>query len=243
MKSVVPLIGFAAYSGTGKTTLLEQLIPLLRSRGLHVAVVKHAHHDFDIDSPGKDSFRLRQAGAQQMLVASHKRSALITEFDDGAVDPSLPLLLQQLNMESLDLILVEGFRHEPISKIELHRPALGKPLIFPDDSNVMAVATDGPLVVATTLPLLDINDAVAIAEFICVQVLAMAVVDASHCPLCGELNVCGRVADSSCARCWCQVVQIPQGLLAQIPAAAQMRACICRGCVAEYRLENPATLL
>ncbi len=239
IKGVVPLIGFAAYSGTGKTTLLEQLIPVLRSRGLRVAVVKHAHHDFDIDAPGKDSFRLRQAGAQQMLVASHKRSALITEFDDGAVDPSLPLLLQQLNMESLDLILVEGFRHEPIPKIELHRPALGKPLIFPDDSNVMAVATDGPLAVATELSLLDINDVVAMAEFICVQVLAMAAVDASRCPLCGELNVCGRVADSRCESCWCQTVQIPQGLLAQVPMPARMRACICRRCVDAFNRRNP----
>lgn len=239
MSAVVPMIGFAAFSGTGKTTLLEQLIPILKRRGLRLAVIKHAHHDFDIDTPGKDSFRLRQAGAQQTLVASHKRSALITEFEGGAAEPPLPLLLRQLNMDSLDLVLVEGFRHEPIPKIELHRPALGKPLLFPEDMNVLAVATDGPLAVATELPLLDLNDAVMVAEFICVQLLGMTVVDASRCPLCGESNGCARVADSRCERCWCQTLEIPQGLLAQIPLAARLRACLCRRCVERYNSRNP----
>jgi molybdopterin-guanine dinucleotide biosynthesis protein MobB len=238
MNSVVPLIGFAAYSATGKTTLLEQLIPILKSRGLRVAVIKHAHHGFDVDLPGKDSFRLRQAGAQQTLVASGKRSVLITEFDDECTEPSLPLLLQQLHMESLNLILVEGFRHEPIPKIELHRPGLGKPLIFPDDEHVIAVATDGPLASATHLPLLDLNDAVVIAEFICVQLLGMVAVDAGRCPLCGELNYCGRVEDSRCEGCWCQAVTIPPRLLEEIPAAARMRACLCRRCVDDYTVHN-----
>ncbi len=239
MKHIAAMIGFAAYSGTGKTTLLEQLIPALKSRGLRVAVIKHAHHDFDIDQPGKDSHRLRQAGAQQMLVASHQRSALITEFAAGAGHPSLPLLVQQLDMAALDLVLVEGFRHEPIPKIELHRPSLGKPLIFPTDKNVIAVATDGPLAVATALPLLDINDVVAMAEFICTQLLGMAVIDASRCPLCGESNQCGRVADNQCDNCWCQAEKIPEGLLVQIPAAARMRACLCRRCVDAYNRRNP----
>ncbi len=236
MKSIVPLLGFAAYSGTGKTTLLEQLIPILRRRGVRLAVVKHAHHDFDIDLPGKDSFRLRQAGAQQTLVASQKRSALVTEFDEGAADPSLRLLLQQLDMSVLDLILVEGFRHEPIPKIELHRAALGKPLIFPDDKYVIAVATEGALV--TTLPLLDINDVAAVAEFICVQFLNVAL-DAGCCPLCGEANRCPRVDDVGCNSCWCQVVNIPQGLLERIPAALRMRACVCQRCVDLYNDNNP----
>jgi molybdopterin-guanine dinucleotide biosynthesis protein MobB len=239
MKFDVPLIGFAAWSGVGKTTLLEQLIPILKSRGVRVAVVKHAHHEFDIDLPGKDSFRLRKAGAQQMLVASAKRSALITEYNDERTEPSLPLLLQQLNCATIDLVLVEGFRHESIAKIELHRPSLNRPLIFPEDENVIAVATDESLVSATTLPLLDLNDAVAIAEFICVNVLGMAEVDASRCPLCGELNRCAREVDSRCQSCWCQSAAIPAGLLEQIPAAARMRACVCQSCVAEYKRRNP----
>ena len=235
----VPLIGFAAWSGTGKTTLLEQLIPILKSRGVRVAVVKHAHHEFDIDVPGKDSFRLRQAGAQQTLVASAKRSALITEYNDERTESSLPLLLQQLNGSTIDLVLVEGFRHEPIAKIELHRPSLNKPLIFPEDDNVIAVATDETLTVTTDLPLLDLNDAVDVAEFICVRVMGMAAIDASRCPLCGELNRCEREVDSRCQSCWCQTAGIPQGLLERVPAVARMRACICQRCVAEYKKSNP----
>ena len=239
MKFDLPLIGFAAWSGVGKTTLLEQLIPILKSRGVRVAVVKHAHHEFDIDLPGKDSFRLRQAGAQQTLVASAKRSALITEYNDERTEPSLSLLLQQLNCATIDLVLVEGFRHEPIAKIELYRPSLNRPLIFPEDENVVAVATDDARAVKTDLPLLDLNDAVDVAEFISVRILGMAPVDASRCPLCGELNRCAREADSRCQSCWCQSAAIPPGLLEQIPAAARMRACVCQRCVAEYKRCNP----
>ena len=237
MEAVAPLIGFAAYSGTGKTTLLEQLIPLLRGRAIRLAVIKHAHHNFDIDMPGKDSFRLRKAGAQQTLVASHKRSVLITEFEGDAPDPSLPLLLQQLNMASLDLILVEGFRHEPIPKIELHRPALKKPLIFPEDKNVIAVATDGPLAAETTLPLLNINDVEEIASFICLALLGRSV-DASCCPLCGESNHCPRIEDADCKNCWCQTAQIPQGLLEKIPPPLRMRACLCQRCIIAYHQDD-----
>lgn len=229
LKSGVPLIGFAAWSGAGKTTLLERLIPMLKERGLRLALIKHAHHDFDIDQPGKDSYRLRKAGAQQTLVASARRSALITEFDDGAAEPSLPRLLQQLDLAHLDLVLVEGFRHEPIPKIELHRASLGKPLIFPEDKNIIAVACDTPL--AAALPQLDLNDVAALADFISGWLAEMEGVDASHCPLCGADNGCGRVADSRCNSCWCQEVEIPPPLLERVPPAARMRACICRRCI------------
>jgi len=161
-----PLLGFAAWSGTGKTTLLEQLVPLLVARGLRVAVVKHAHHDFDIDVPGKDSYRMRKAGARQVMVASRRRWALVTEHDDGRAEPRLAELLPQLDHAQLDLILVEGFKHEAIPKIELHRPALGKPLLYPDDPQVIAVATDAPLASAPPLPLLNLNTPEEVADFV-----------------------------------------------------------------------------
>jgi molybdenum cofactor guanylyltransferase/molybdopterin-guanine dinucleotide biosynthesis protein MobB len=162
----VPLLGFAAWSGTGKTTLLEQVIPLLTARGLRVAVVKHTHHDFDIDTPGKDSWRVRKAGAQQVLVASRRRWALITEQDDGRADPRLDELLARLDQRQLDLILVEGFRHEAIPKIELHRAALNKPLLYPEDPHIVALATDGPLAAPAPIPLLDLNAPAQVAEFV-----------------------------------------------------------------------------
>lgn len=159
-------IGFAAWSGTGKTTLLEAVVARLQARGLRVAVIKHAHHDFDIDQPGKDSHRLRQAGARQVMVASRRRWALITEHDDGRPEPRLGELLPQLDQSHLDLILVEGFKHEPIAKIEVHRPSLGKPLLYPHDPQVIAVASDGPLATAPDRPLLDLNDPDAVCDFI-----------------------------------------------------------------------------
>lgn len=159
------LIGFAAWSGTGKTTLLEAVVTCLQARGYRVAVVKHAHHDFDIDQPGKDSHRLRQAGARQVMVASRRRWALITEHDDGRPEPRLAELLPQLDTEHLDFVLVEGFKHEPIPKIELHRSALGKPLIYPDDAHFIAIASDAQVANAG-LPLLDINNPDAVADFL-----------------------------------------------------------------------------
>ena len=137
----VPVLGFAAYSGTGKTTLLVKLIPLLIERGIRVALIKHAHHDCDIDIPGKDSYELRKAGAGQVLIASDKRQALLTE---AAVteDPGLEDLVNRLDLTGVDLVLVEGFRHAAFPKIELRKPSLNKNLIFPDDQDVIAVATD-----------------------------------------------------------------------------------------------------
>lgn len=160
-----PLLGFAAYSGTGKTTLLEKLIPPLHQRGLRLAVVKHAHHDFDIDHPGKDSYRLRKAGAEQTLVASARRWALITETGDEG-DPALDTLLRHLDQDQLDLVLVEGFKHESFPRIELHRPAMGRPLLYPQDSSIIAIATDEPLPEPPAIEHLDLNDVPAIAAFV-----------------------------------------------------------------------------
>lgn len=158
-----PVLGLAAWSGTGKTTLLVRLLPLLHAQGLRIGVLKHAHHDFDIDHPGKDSFALRKAGAEQMLIASNRRWALMVETPVQK-EVSLIEMLGHLDRRSLDLILVEGFRHEPFPKIELHRVELGKPLLFPDDPSIMAVATDGPI--TTLLPQLNLNDPAAIGAFI-----------------------------------------------------------------------------
>lgn len=163
--SPTPLIAFVAHSGTGKTTLLEKLLPALRRHGLRIAAIKHTHHRFDIDQPGKDSHRLRSAGAQQVMVASGQRWALITEHESRP-EPALAELLRHLDHARLDLILVEGFKHEPVPKIELHRPALGKPLLFPQDPNIIALACDAAPEVETTLPQLDINDVEQIAEFV-----------------------------------------------------------------------------
>ena len=164
MTNTTPILGFAAFSGTGKTTLLEKLIPQLAGEGVRIAMVKHAHHEFDIDKPGKDSYRLRKAGAHQMLIASSQRQALITE-NNTRQEPSLDELIAQLNMDNIDLVLVEGFKHLPFPKIELHRKALGKPLLYIEDSNVIAVASDH-LVDTGELPTLDINDISAITAFI-----------------------------------------------------------------------------
>ena len=138
----LPVLGFCAYSGTGKTTLLTRLIPLLKARGLRIGVVKHAHHSFEVDHAGKDSFKLRASGAEQMLVASRDRIAWIRETPERGQEPALSDILDTLEPGCLDLILVEGFKRAPIPKIELHRQKLGKPLIHPRDPNVIAVATD-----------------------------------------------------------------------------------------------------
>lgn len=163
--SPVPLLGFAAFSGTGKTTLLRALLPLLKERGLRVGVIKHAHHTFDIDVPGKDSYELRRAGAAQMLVASRHRWALVTETP-GSQEPRLAELLSYLSADTLDLVLVEGFKAETFPKIELHRPSLGHPLLCHTDPSVIAIATDAPLPDAPSLPLLDLNDPAGIMAFV-----------------------------------------------------------------------------
>ncbi len=159
-----PVLGFSAYSGTGKTSLLVKLLPLMKLQGLRVAMIKHTHHDFDIDKPGKDSFELRKAGAGQVLVSSAVRSALITEYEIQ-VEPKLNDLINRLDLKNTDLILVEGYRHLSFPKIELHRPTIGKPLIYPDDDSVVAVASDEKISTGG-LPLLNLNVAEEVAGFI-----------------------------------------------------------------------------
>jgi molybdopterin-guanine dinucleotide biosynthesis protein MobB len=171
--SDTPVVGFVAYSGTGKTTLLEQLIPLLSQGGVRLAMIKHAHHEFDIDQPGKDSYRLRKAGARQMLITSSRRWALMVE-NPLEEEPSLQASIDRLDHGELDLILVEGFKHEAYAKIELYRPSLGKEPIYPGDEHVVAVATDQPEALDTKLPILDINAPGAIANFLLAHYLGRA---------------------------------------------------------------------
>ena len=160
------VVGFAGYSGSGKTTLVEKLIPALRLRGLRVSIVKHAHHKFDIDHPGKDTFRHREAGAFEVVVASSQRLALMREFEQPA-----ELTVHQLIAElygGVDWVLVEGFKHSDLLKIEVWRAASGKPTRYLDDDFVVAIATDSPaqLPVAPLRPVLDLNDADAVADFL-----------------------------------------------------------------------------
>lgn len=164
--TVVPVLGFVAYSGSGKTTLLAHLIPELKSRGLRIGVIKHAHHNFDIDKPGKDSYVLRQAGAQQTLVASKNRWALMVETPDKNSDPSLPELIGQLDQNQLDLIMVEGFKHAHFPKLEINRAELNKPLLCHQDPDIIAVITDRPSDIAGDTTVLDINNHEQIVQYI-----------------------------------------------------------------------------
>jgi molybdopterin-guanine dinucleotide biosynthesis protein B len=159
--NLMKVFGFAGYSGSGKTTLIERLIPLFTRRGLSVSLIKHTHHGFDIDRPGKDSFRFRDAGAAEVLLAGGQRWALMHELRDEA-EPTLEDQLARLT--PVDLVLVEGFRNTDIPKIEVHRPVAGHSLLHDKFPNVIAVASDEPLDCA--LPRLDLNDPLAIAAFI-----------------------------------------------------------------------------
>ncbi|MGR9072211.1 MAG: molybdopterin-guanine dinucleotide biosynthesis protein B [Gammaproteobacteria bacterium] len=161
----IPIFGFAAFSGAGKTTLLTHLIPLLKIRGLKIGLIKHSHHSFEIDKPGKDSFRFREAGARSVMLVSRYRRAVITEFENPH-EPRLDEQLRQLDQSDLDLILVEGFKSENFPKIEIHRPALNKPLLYPYDSSIIAVASDCKMSLPEPLVFLDINNPAEIAEFI-----------------------------------------------------------------------------
>lgn len=155
------IFGFAGYSGSGKTTLIEKLVPLFSARGLRVSLVKHAHHTFDVDQPGKDSYRHRHAGCQEVLVTSSRRWALMHELR-GAPEPELAAQIARLS--PCDLLLVEGFKREAIPKLEVYRAVVGEPTIHPHDANVVAVASDQRI--DTRLPQLDLNDAPAIAAFV-----------------------------------------------------------------------------
>lgn len=155
------VIGMAGWSGSGKTTLVEQLIPHFTARGLRVSVIKHAHHGFDLDKPGKDSYRHREAGAVQVLMLSNDRWVLMHELR-GAPEPTLDEQLRLL--APCDLVLIEGYKEAAVPKIEIHRPALGKPPLWPDNPHVIAVASDADL--ECPLPRLPLNDPATIAAFI-----------------------------------------------------------------------------
>jgi len=161
----LPLLGFAAFSGMGKTTLIKQLLPILSDKGLRIGMIKHAHHALDIDYPGKDSYELRKAGAEQMLVVSRSQVAWVQDLKDGRAEPNLQEALDLLNTDSLDMVLVEGFKQASFSKIELHRNGLHKPLLYPDDSNIIAFASESPPV---DLPIkwINLNKPEAMAAFI-----------------------------------------------------------------------------
>jgi molybdopterin-guanine dinucleotide biosynthesis protein B len=155
------VLGISGWSGSGKTTLITRLIPVLRKRGLRVVVIKHAHHAFDIDIPGKDSFQHRAAGATEVIIASARRVAQVTELQDAS-EPRLADLLRRAS--PCDLVLVEGFKRSPIPKLEVYRAEVGEPLIHPHDHNVVAIASDKR--VETTIPQLDLNAPEEIAAFV-----------------------------------------------------------------------------
>ena len=159
------VVGFSGYSGSGKTTLVEQIIVRLKAAGQRVSVVKHAHHAFDIDHVGKDSWRHRQAGASEVVIASDRRMAKMREFDVPGT-PTVHALIAELN--DCDWVLVEGFKHAELRKIEVWRACAAKPALYPDDRHVIAICTDSPaqLPHPTQLPVLDLNDPDTVAEFL-----------------------------------------------------------------------------
>jgi molybdopterin-guanine dinucleotide biosynthesis adapter protein len=156
------IIGLAGWSGSGKTTLIVRLLPELTRRGIRVSTMKHAHHGFDVDQPGKDSYRHREAGATEVLVASDKRWALMHEHR-GEEEPTAAQLVA--HMSPVDLLIVEGFKRESHDKLEIHRRETGKPLLYPQDSRIVAVLSD-ELLAACPLPVIDIDDIAAVADFV-----------------------------------------------------------------------------
>jgi molybdopterin-guanine dinucleotide biosynthesis protein B len=154
------IMGIAGFSGSGKTTLIEKMIPVFVREGVRVSLIKHAHHEFDIDQPGKDSYRHRHAGCTEVLISSSKRWALMHELR-GAAEPSLQEQLKHLS--PCDLVIVEGYKSEPIPKVEVHRRSGNTPLLHPEDAHVVAIATDEPLDAA--LPQFDLDDAEGVARF------------------------------------------------------------------------------
>ena len=163
--AVVPILGFSAKSGTGKTTLLAVLIPLLAKQGVRTGLIKHSHHNFEIDKPKKDSYRLRKAGATPVMLVSAYRRAIITEFNT-ATEPQLDVQLKAFDQSEIDIILVEGFKRENFPKIELSRACLKQPFFYPTDSSIIAVASDYPITLPSSLYALDINQPEQIMDFI-----------------------------------------------------------------------------
>jgi molybdopterin-guanine dinucleotide biosynthesis protein B len=166
------VVGFAGWSGAGKTTLIVKLIPELNRRGLSVSTIKHGHHNFDLDQPGKDSYEHRAAGAEEVLVASANRVALMRELR-GAPEPSLAELLRLL--KDVDLVLVEGFKRDPLPKIEIFRAANGKPPLFPDDRNIVALISD-VAAPATGLPQASIDDLTGVADLVLAHARSVATI-------------------------------------------------------------------
>ncbi len=162
----IPVLGFVAPSGAGKTTLLRKLIPLLKAEGIRLAVIKHSHHHFEIDQPGKDSYVLRHAGADQVLLASREGWALMVETPNNETDAQLNEMIGHLDQGALDLILVEGFKHASFPKIELHRQELEKPALFPADDDIIAVASSSPLATTGAVENLNLNRETDILHFI-----------------------------------------------------------------------------
>jgi molybdopterin-guanine dinucleotide biosynthesis protein MobB len=163
--ALIPVLCFVAFSGTGKTTLLTQIIPELKKHGLRIALIKHSHHDFEVDQPGKDSFRLRAAGASPVLLVSPYRRVIITEFSE-LNEPDLDDQLASIDQTKIDIVLVEGFKHSRYSKIELHRQSLNKPLLYPNDPSIIAVASDSSPNLPVHLKALDINNKADCINFI-----------------------------------------------------------------------------
>jgi molybdopterin-guanine dinucleotide biosynthesis protein B len=155
------VFGFAGWSGSGKTTLIEKLIPLFVARGIKVSLIKHAHHTFDVDQPGKDSYRHRHAGCQEVLVSSSRRWALVHELR-GAPEPGFAELIERVS--PCDLLLIEGFKREKVPKLEIYRASVGEALLYSQDPSIVAIASDERL--ETKLPQFDLNHAPAIADFV-----------------------------------------------------------------------------
>jgi molybdopterin-guanine dinucleotide biosynthesis protein B len=161
-----PIVGFVGESGSGKTTLLSKVIPLLKQRGLRVTAIKHSHHRFDVDHPGKDSHTLRQSGANQVLVASKKRWALMVENDSNQPEPDLDELLLHIPPDSVDIIIVEGFKHEALAKLVVFRKATSEPSLPAWDSNTLGIISDALLDLPQGMTQLEINNPSQVAEFL-----------------------------------------------------------------------------
>jgi molybdopterin-guanine dinucleotide biosynthesis adapter protein len=170
------VIGIAGWSGAGKTTLLAKLIPRFTARGVQVSTVKHAHHAFDVDQPGKDSHTHRMAGATEVLVSSANRWALVHELR-GAAEPTLPELLAKL--APVDLVIVEGFKHGAHPKLEIYRAAVGKPPLHPDDPHIVAVASDAPIAGAR-VPVVALDDVDAVADLMLARAAPLAALTGCH---------------------------------------------------------------
>jgi molybdopterin-guanine dinucleotide biosynthesis protein B len=163
----IPILGFAAWSGTGKTTLLSQVIPILKSTGLRIALIKHAHHSFDIDHPGKDSHTLRKAGADEIVIASRHRIACVRETPGKQTEPDFSDMLSLLQVDRLDLVLVEGYKMADIFKLELHRQCLGRPFMYHNDKNIIALAHDAEsALIRHDIECMDISRPADIAAFV-----------------------------------------------------------------------------